>query len=66
MAARDIATIDAQADALNIHRSMLYRLRAGTTNVSLGLAFDIADAAGVDVTKLFDRVKADRAVQVAA
>ncbi|MDR7278898.1 hypothetical protein [Catenuloplanes atrovinosus] len=60
MAGRGHRTVAAQADALGVNRSTLFRLRAGETVPNLDLAMTMAAVAGTKVEALFERAESSR------
>lgn len=54
MAARGITSVAAQARAVGVHRSHLFKLRNGEVEPLLGLAMKIASVAGTTVEAVFE------------
>ena len=57
MSTRGHHTVAAQAEAMDVHRSTLFRIRSGETVPNLELAMKMASACGTTVEVLFERVQ---------
>jgi len=55
MTARGFGSVVAQAEALDVHRSTLFRMRAGETAPNLELAMRMASLAGTAIEVIFER-----------
>lgn len=55
-AARGITTVEAQAEAAGVHRSTMFRWRAGDTSMGVLDALKLAELAGTTVEQLVPKV----------